>query len=145
MIRKLSSVYVLAHSGLLRRYCPVVDSQLTLELLLLHIRGGCSLTVLLFSLMLMRACCFIPCLLASAYCILRTALYIDTEIHKLHNFLSGRNANLGPVRRNLSYVNASGYIFPLTFRSLSDIAYSDKCRTKKSYQYVKRMLPLFAL
>ena len=34
------------------RCCPMADSQLTLELMFLHIRGGCSLTVLLFFLML---------------------------------------------------------------------------------------------
>ena len=34
------------------RCCPMADSQLILELMFLHIRGGCSLTVLLFFLML---------------------------------------------------------------------------------------------
>ena len=34
-------------------------------------------------------------------------------------------------------------IFLLTFRSLYDVLYSDECRTKKSFQYVKIMLPLF--
>ena len=52
MIRKLSSVYVLAHSGFVSRCCPMADSQLILELLFLQRRGGCSLTVLLFFLML---------------------------------------------------------------------------------------------
>ena len=47
MIRKLSSVYVLAHSGFISRCCPMADSQLILELLFLQRRGGCSLTVLL--------------------------------------------------------------------------------------------------
>ena len=47
MIRKLSSVYVLTHSGFAIRCCPVADSQLILELFFLHIRGGCSPTVLL--------------------------------------------------------------------------------------------------
>ena len=46
---------------------------------------------------------------------------------------------LGPIRRILSHVTASGYIF----RSLSDVSYSDECRTKKAFKYVKRMLPLF--
>ena len=36
-IRKLSSVYVLAHSGFAIRCCPMVDSQLILELLFLYI------------------------------------------------------------------------------------------------------------
>ena len=34
------------------------DSQLILELLFLQRRGGCSLTVLLFFLMLVGTCCF---------------------------------------------------------------------------------------
>ena len=38
---------------------------------------------------------------------------------------------LGSIRRILSRVTASGYIFRLTFRSLSDVLYSDECRTKK--------------
>ena len=42
----------------------------------------------------------------------------------------------------ISHVYASGYIFRFTFRSLSDVSYSDECQTKKSFQYVKRMLPL---
>ena len=29
------------------------------------------------------------------------------------------------------------------FRSLSDVSYSDECRTKKSFQYAKAMFPLF--
>ena len=36
----------------------------------------------------------------------------------------------------------SGYGFRLTFRSLSDVPYSDKCQTKKAFQSVKRMLQL---
>ena len=42
------------------RCCPMADSQLILELIFLHIRGGCSLAVLLFFLMLVGTCCFIP-------------------------------------------------------------------------------------
>ena len=42
------------------RCCPVADSQLILELMFLHIRGSCSLTVLLFFLMLVGTCCLIP-------------------------------------------------------------------------------------
>ena len=39
MIRKLSSVYVLAHSGFVSSF-PMADSQLILELLVLQRRGG---------------------------------------------------------------------------------------------------------
>ena len=37
MIRKLSSVYALAHSGFVIRCCPMADSHLILALLFLHI------------------------------------------------------------------------------------------------------------
>ena len=46
-------------------------------------------------------------------------------------------------RRILSRVAASGYISRFTFRSLTDVLHSDECRTKKSFQYVERKLPLF--
>ena len=40
----------------------------------------------------------------------------------------------GKFPRIIIIVNfASGYIFRLTFRSLSDVSYSDECRTKKSF------------
>ena len=42
----------------------------------------------------------------------------------------------------ISRVPASGYIFRVTFRSLSDVSYSDECRTKKAL-YAKAMFPLF--
>ena len=41
------------------RCCPMADSQLILELMFLHLRGGCSLTVLLFFQMLVGTCCFV--------------------------------------------------------------------------------------
>ena len=44
---------------------------------------------------------------------------------------------LGSIRRILSRVTASGYIFRLTFRSLSDVLYSDECRTKKAFSMSK--------
>ena len=47
---------------------PMADSQLILELLFLHIKGGCSLAVLLFSLMLVGTCCFA---LSASLCIVR--------------------------------------------------------------------------
>ena len=50
---------------------------------------------------------------------------------------------LGSIRRIPSHVGASGYILRSTFRLLSDALCSDECRTKKAFQYVKRMLPLF--
>ena len=66
MIRKLSSVYVLVHSGFVIRYCPVADSQLILDLLFLH--GGSSLAVLHFFLMLVGTCCII---LSVSLCVVR--------------------------------------------------------------------------
>ena len=50
---------------------------------------------------------------------------------------------LGLIRRILSRLTASGYIFRLTLRLLSDVSYSDECPTEKAFQYVERMLPLF--
>ena len=48
------------------RCCPMADSQLLLELMFLHIPAGCSLTVLLFFLMLVGTCCFI---LSASLCV----------------------------------------------------------------------------
>ena len=50
MMRKLSSVYVLAHSGFVIRCCPMAESLFILELEFLHIRGGCSLAIVFFGL-----------------------------------------------------------------------------------------------
>ena len=63
----------------------MADSQLILDLLLLHMRGGCSLAVLLFFLILVGHVVII-CLLVSAQCVLSTELHIGTKIHKQHNF-----------------------------------------------------------
>ena len=46
----------------------MADSQWILELLFLQRRGGCSLTVLLFFLMLVGTCCFI---LSASLCVVR--------------------------------------------------------------------------
>ena len=46
----------------------MADSQLILELMFLHIRGGYSLTVLLFFLMVVGTCCFI---LSASLCVVR--------------------------------------------------------------------------
>ena len=50
---------------------------------------------------------------------------------------------LESITRIPSRVTASGYIFRSTFQSLSDVLCSDECWTRKAFQYVKRMLPLF--
>ena len=42
---KFSSVYVLAHSGIVIRCCPMAESLFILEIEFLYIRGGCSLVV----------------------------------------------------------------------------------------------------
>ena len=42
-------------------------------------------------------------------------------------------SHLGPIRRILSRVIASGYTFWLTFRTLSEVLYFDEWRTKKSF------------
>ena len=46
----------------------MADSQLNLGLMFLQIRGGCSLTVLLFFLMFVGTCCFI---LSASLCVVR--------------------------------------------------------------------------
>ena len=85
MIRKLSSVYVFAHSGFVIRCCPMAESLFILEIEFLHIRGGCSLVVVFFVLILVGTCSFI---LSASLCVvpLRTELHIGTKIRKLHNF-----------------------------------------------------------
>ena len=50
------------------RRCPMADSQVILELMFLHIRGGYFLTVLLFFLMLVGTWCFI---LSASLCVVR--------------------------------------------------------------------------
>ena len=44
---------------------------------------------------------------------------------------------LRSIRRILSRVTASGYIFRVTFRSLSDVLYSDEYRMKKAFSMSK--------
>ena len=86
VIGKVSSVYVLEHSRLVIRCFPMADSQLILELLFLHIRGGCSLTVLLFFLMLVGICCFI---LSASLCVVPpTRSYVPsfTSARKFINY-----------------------------------------------------------
>ena len=63
----------------------MADSQLILELFFLHIRGGCSPTVLLFFLMLMGTCRLILC---ASLCVVRPTYQASHrhEIHKQHNF-----------------------------------------------------------
>ena len=57
----------------------MADSQLILELLLLQRRGGCSLTVLLFFLMLVGTCCFI---LSASLCVVQSWLVFDLQQKK---------------------------------------------------------------
>ena len=59
-------------------------------------------------------------------------------------WLIGPNwSHLRPIRSILSHVTASGYIFRLTFRSLSDVFILWWVSDEESFQYVKGMLPLF--
>ena len=51
------SVYVLSHSGFVIRCCPIAESLFILEIEFLHIRGGCSLVVVFFVLMLETQSC----------------------------------------------------------------------------------------
>ena len=45
----------------------------------------------------------------------------------------------------ISRVPASGYIFRFTFRSLSDVSFSDECRTKKAFSMLKQWSRFFVL
>ena len=63
----------------------MADSQLILELLFLHIRGGCSLTLLLFFLMLVGTCCFI---LSANLCVVRPTF--EYSVRRSLNLSSSR-------------------------------------------------------
>ena len=79
MIRTLSTVKVLVHSGLVIRCCPMAESQLILEFLFLHERGDCySITFLPDP---RGACCFI---LSASLCVVHSTC--RASHHKLHNF-----------------------------------------------------------
>ena len=71
----------------------MTDSQLILEVLLLHKRGGCSPTSYFSSCCSWRHFALFS-LLVSVQCILRAELHIGTKIHKQHIVLMG-----GSVRR----------------------------------------------
>ena len=55
----------------------MADSQLILELLFLQRRGGCSLTVSLFFLMLVGTCCFF---LSASLCVVRPTSFNNKAI-----------------------------------------------------------------
>ena len=62
----------------------MADSQLILELLFLQRRDGCSLTVLLFFLMLVETCCFIlSASLRTHYALLIIKKLVIVSIHTL--------------------------------------------------------------
>ena len=92
--------------------------RLTINFRLLDIRDGCSPAVLLFFLMLVRTCYFI----LSASLRVATQSCVDKKISFSHwdsssnQWLIGPNCPLlEPIRRVLSHVAASSYIFRLTF------------------------------
>ena len=75
-------------------------------------------------------------------------------ILKRYKFLSnnGNWANwplLGPLRATWGHLTMCIriwlYKFWITFRSLSDVSYSDEWRTKKAFQYVKKCCRFFVL
>ena len=51
--------------------------------------------------------------------------------------------HLGPIRRILSHQPHLDIYFGYPLDHYPTFPYSDECRTKKSFKYVKRMLPLF--
>ena len=58
----------LAHSGFVIGCCPMVEPLFILELGFLHIRGGCSLIVVFFVLMLVGIC---RSILSASLCVVR--------------------------------------------------------------------------
>ena len=48
-------------------------------------------------------------------------------------YLPGRTITIVWSEFVVLYPSASGYVFRFTFRFLSDVSYSDECRTKKSF------------
>jgi len=70
-------------------------------------------------------------------CVDKKNLFYDWDSSSKQWLIGPNWPLLGPIRRILSYVTASGHIFRLTFRSLSDVSYSDECRTKKAFSMSK--------
>ena len=64
-------------------------------------------------------------------------LSCDTRFYQKHVY----KKHEAEIRQTLKTLKKDR--FRPTFRSLSDILCSDVCRTKKAFQYVERMLPLF--
>ena len=46
-------------------------------------------------------------------------------------------------RRIVSHVSVSGYLFWLTFRSLSEVSHSDDYHSSNAFKHVEQFLPLF--
>ena len=87
MIRKLSSVYVLAHSGFVIRCCPMAESLFILEIEFLHIRGGCSLVVVFFVVKLKNICSVLSILVLFASKLKRPSTN-DFEISGIECFIA---------------------------------------------------------
>ena len=47
--------------------------------------------------------------------------------------------------RTSFFLSASGYLGPFGVWLLSDVSYSEECRTKKYFQYAENMFPLLAV
>ena len=68
------------------RCCPMAESLFILELEFLHIRGGCSLVIVFFVLMLEGTCCFIlPAILCVVHPTYQAShVYSHLAIHLVH-------------------------------------------------------------
>ena len=69
---------------------------------------------------------------------------------KISSFLLESSSNNGnwanwPLLGPTMYIRIWLYRCWITFRSLSDVSYSDECRTKKAFQYVKKCCRFFVL
>ena len=70
----------------------MAESLFIVDIEFLHIRGGCSLVVVFFVLMLVGTCCFI---LSASLCVVRPTYRASHRYDKFVNyttFLNGRNA-----------------------------------------------------
>ena len=76
--------------------------------------------------------------------LLRQKSSIFTWNRQVNNGNGANGPPLGQVRRILSCVSASGYIFRFNFRLLSGVSYSDQCRTKKCFSVYQKKLPTFS-
>ena len=91
--------------------------------------------------------CFGICLYQDS----KTQSCVNRKISSFRLESSSNNGNwanwplLEPLRLISPCIPIWLYKFWITFRSLSDVSYSDECRAKKAFQYVKKCCRFFVL